>query len=167
MADAITLLKSPQEAMKAFNQRLLASCQEVAVTSVQMSVVSGQPVVTLFSEIVEADQEDVDKSNGEIKLEELIPSDDPIYVQVCELKAGTTEEVTKSQNKMNILYGRADGGVTSVQHAVGNVFGFIENPKKEIVFCQQEAHFALVAYNSSDEVEEDGEEDAPGDPVSP
>ena len=40
MADAITIVKAPNEALKDFNARLAQTCDESEVTNVQIAIVS-------------------------------------------------------------------------------------------------------------------------------
>lgn len=159
MADAMTLAKVPSEKISLFNKRLIEACNIQPVTDVSLIVVHGQPVVTLFSEMVEADQEDVDEAkedDEEIELGELIPSEAPLIVQVCMLDCSSDEATGLTQQHTERLYQRAKGGVTKTLHATGSIFGFVEAPApdKKAYYCEQTISYMLVA-SFAEEVEED------------
>ena len=172
MADACTLVKAPEEQMSKFNERLIAECREIAVTSVQMAIVDGQPCVTLFSEAVEATEEDVEEAKEvaeedggkcELKVGDLIPSEEPVFVQVSPLHADNLERAAKSQSRMETLYKRAQGGVTAVLHATGKGIVKINDPVlKKDLFVEKDLHFAAVVYNPDSVIASKVEEEAPG-----
>ncbi len=110
MADARTLCRSDNERMQDFNKRLLATCQEMAVTKFDMEVVDGQPVVTLMVEEQEATQEDVDKDIAErqeskeageavegepLALTDWIPVCEPLVVQIAKVGCKSYEAPLK------------------------------------------------------------------------
>lgn len=149
MADAMTIIKCPSEEIGAFNKRLLANCQSQPVTEVSLHVVHGQPVVTLFSEMVEADEEDVEeaKEAGEtLTLGELIPAEPPLLAQICLLRGDTDEFSGKTQKFTERLFIRADGDVVKVLHGEGSIFGFIEGADKKPFYAEQRVNYMLVAY---------------------
>lgn len=150
MADAVTIIRAPEEPMSKFNIRMLDVCKEMPVTSAQLAVVDGQPCVTLFAEAVEAEQEDVEEAGeaASIKVGDLIPAEEPVYVQVCPLHADNLEKAATSQKRMETLYKRAQGGVTAVLHASGKGVVRVQDPvtKKEI-FVEKDCHYVAVVYN--------------------
>lgn len=158
MADGISLVKAPEEQVSAFNQRLLSACGDFPITSVQLVVIDGQPMVTLFSESVEADEEDVEEAKEageEISVGDLIPTEDPVVVQVTQVRADSLDAAKKAQDRMETLYKRANGGVTSVLHASGKGLQKIVDPQtKKISFDIREIHYAAVVYNPSEEAEQ-------------
>ena len=155
MADGMTIIKAPEEQMSAFNKRLLLSCGEVPVTSVQMTIIDGQPSLTLFSEIVDAEQDDVEAFAAEgvvVKEGDPVPAEDPVHVQVTPLRAGNLAEVTKSQERMETLYKRADGSVTAVLHATGKGIVKVHDPvTKKDTLVEKDVHYAAVVFNPSKE----------------
>lgn len=166
MADAATVVKAPEESLKDFNKRLFVTCGEFPITNVQLAVVDGQPVVTLFSESVEADEEDVqeaEEAGEKIAVGDLIPAEDPVVVQVCTLRAASIDDAQKSQRRMDMLYKRADGNVTGVLHASGRGLVTLVDPvtKKETVM-EREVHLAAVIFHPSDDADGAGPE-APAD----
>lgn len=165
MAEAMTLPKVPSESISDYNKRLAFACNEQPVTDVSIIVVHGQPVVTIFCEMVEADQEDVDeaKEDGEeIALGTLIPSEPPLVVQVCAIDCSTVEAAVLSQKYMDRLYQRAAGGVTKTLNATGSIFGFVDTPDKKSIYCEQLVTYLLVAY-FAEEVEENATNAAKAD----
>ncbi len=172
MADAMTLAKTPKEPIKAFNRRLRSACSDEGnpVTSVDITVVDGEPVVTLFSEMVEATEEDVAdaKTAGEeLKIDELIPDGDPVVAQVVMLSCATEEAATKTQEYTEKVYERADGGVRDIKYATGSRFGFVDDPndrekekeRRRQVYIQEQCQFMLVSYLA----DFDESDDKPGD----
>ncbi len=163
MADAMTLPKVPNETISEFNKRLVKACQVQPVTDAGLVVIHGQPVVTLFSEMVDADQKDVDeaKEDGEeIELGEPIPSEAPLVVQVCQLDCSTDDAAAKTQAYTERLYERAEGGVTKTLHASGSIFGFVEGPDKKSFYCEQPISYMAVAYFADQDEEDEGKADA-------
>ena len=169
MADAFTLVKNPSETLGAFNKRLRKACgpDMPAVTEMSVCVVDGQPVVTLFSEMIEIEQADIDeaKEAGEDPLPvlgEVVPEEEPIIVQVSKLNCTTDEEAMASQKFLDVLYQRADGNVTKQLQASGPIFGFLKGPDKATdVYCQQVVTYAFVSY-----LRDVGDEGAPQDAKS-
>jgi hypothetical protein len=165
MADAITLIKAPVEKMQDFNIRLKQSCESQPVTDVSIVVIDGEPAVTLFSEVVEATQEDVDeaKEDGqEIKLGEMIPEQAPMMAQVTRVSAVDAQAAAKSQDRMERLYERAGGSVIKQLHAEGSRAGFMVIPDskpEQKAWVTAPEHYMLVAYLPADE--ESGEKEKP------
>lgn len=162
MADAVSLARSPDEKISAFNKRLLEACQQSPVTDVQLIVVDGQPVVTLFSEVVEATEEDVEeaKADGDtdIKVGDTIPENPPISVQVARVACATPEAATKTHSHLETLYQRANGEVVKQIHATGSRFGFSETPdKKGTVWVEQVDTYVAVAYLNADAEDQEDE----------
>jgi hypothetical protein len=118
MADARTLAKLTTEAMHQFNKRLKLACEEAAVTEVSLHAIDGEPVVTLFSEMVVATDEDVKEAreDGDTELKEgdLIPEEEPVTVQVGKVSCVNDDEATSTQKRFETIYGRAQGGVVKV-----------------------------------------------------
>ncbi len=150
MADAVTMVKLPSESPSAFNKRLREACNMQAVTDASLSVVDGQPVVTLFSEMVAIEQKDIDEAQeagDELpKLGEMVPEEDPIIAQVSKLSCVNDEEAAKSQAFMEKLYDRAQGNVVNLLYAVGSIFGFLKGPDGKDIYCEQAVNYALVSY---------------------
>ncbi len=162
MADALTIPKCPSEKVGDFNKRLKETCTMQPVTDASIVIVHGQPVITLFSEMVEADQEDVDaaaEDGEELKLGELIPSEDPLIVQVCSLDCSSDESAGKTQQYAERLFQRADGAVSKTLHATGRIFGFVEATDKKQHYCEQEISYMLVAYFAGVAEDEAGADD--------
>ncbi len=163
MADAMTLAKAPTETISAYNKRLREACGTQPVTEVSISVVDGQPFVTLFCEMVEADEEDVAEALalGEtIALKEMIPEEDPLIAQVSRVDCTSDESARKTQAHTERLFERADGGVVKLLNATGPIYGWLESPDKKQHYCQQSVNYVLVAYLADSDGENDGEEDA-------
>ncbi len=149
MADAVTVAKCPSEKIGDFNKRLRETCEAQPVTDTSIVIIHGQPVVTLFSEMIEADEEDVAaaKEDGEeLALGELIPSEDPLVAQVCAMDCSTDASAGKTQVYADRLFERSKGAVSKTLHASGHIFGFVEGPDKKTHYCQQEVGYMLVAY---------------------
>lgn len=60
MAQAFTCIKSPEEKIKVFNNRVLNICKTNPITSVKMAIARGLPVVTLLSDVSVADEDDIE-----------------------------------------------------------------------------------------------------------
>lgn len=153
MADAMSLCKLPNETMGAFNQRLRAACGEDSnpVTGVMLLVIDGEPLVTLFSELKEASDKDVADAKAagdtELRVGDDIPESEPLVAQVVRVSAADDKEATKSQQRLEVLYERADGGVVELLNASG---------KRGMT----DVTYILVSYladDGEDEDEDDGE----------
>jgi len=112
MSYCYTLIKSPDEALSVFNNRLAKASQEPdnPITNFDVTVVSGQPVVTLISELVEATSEDVE-GDADLTLGDLIPESEPMIVQTCQVEAATDELAKKSESRLEKIYRRFGGDV--------------------------------------------------------
>lgn len=158
MADAMTLAKLPTEKMSAFNARLRAACDQQPVTGAQILVPDGEPVVVLFSEMVEATKEDVDEGAAE-KAGELIPEKDPVVVQVARMQCDTDKAATRTQEHMEVLFTRADGAVVEILNASGKRAGWLEGPDKRQHYVQVPVHYVLVSYLPDDDEGEGDDQD--------
>ncbi len=160
MADGMTLLKAPTENISAFNKRLKDACGIKPVTEVSLFVIDGEPLVTLFSELVEANEEDVAeaKEGGEtLELGELIPEEAPMIAQVTRVECLNDDLALKSQQRTERLFERADGGVQKLLCASGTVPIWVTSPEKKTEhLVQQNVHYVLVAYLA------DGDDDGDG-----
>jgi hypothetical protein len=115
-----------QETIKAFNTRLSIECGSRDVTSAELNVVEGLPVVSLYEE-VEFDGED------------LKPIGDPVQVRVCRIAAKNADEAFKTENYMEKIFESASGAVVDLR-----------------VIEQSNKCFALVTYiEAPAETEED------------
>lgn len=88
MADMRTCIKTAGMKLADFNKTLLEACQQAPITSITAEVVSGEPVLVLLSDIVEADDEMVKEAKevGEdIKVGDPVPDGDPLVAQVVRL----------------------------------------------------------------------------------
>lgn len=159
MADAMTLSKLPGEKSGQFNKRLLDACNDQPVTSAQLLVVDGEPVVTLFSETIEATDEHVKEGEADER-GEMIPAGDPIIVQVTRASCETDKDAALTQQRMETLYNRADGAVVEILDAVGFRAGWVEDKSGKSHWVQIPVTYLLVSYIAGDE---DEDEDAAGE----
>lgn len=147
MSEAIICIKDPSETVKDFNKRLRDSCEQAPVTDFELHVVDGQPMVSMFAGMVEAEQEDVDDAQAEgeeLELGALIPEDDPVLVQVCEVAAlvpmerddkgelvqGKEGDAAKSERKLDVLCERAGDAVTKIRVSCGTHYGWVQTQKE-------------------------------------
>jgi len=150
-----TLVKSSVETMKAFNTRLRDACENSPVTSFHAVVVDGQPVITLMSELSEADAEDVAeyKADGQnIKEGDLIPIDLPICVQVGGVSA-IGDDAAETEHAHDSLNKRAQSECTEVRYFSGQSFVWtpdrneaVTSAKPKLVLAQAAVVFAAIAY---------------------
>ncbi len=127
--DSKTLVKSSIEKMKEFNKRLRSACESAPVTSFEVAVVDGLPVVTLISETHEADEEDVadaKKFGDKIELGDVIPDDDTICVQVSGLSA-VGDEAANTESVMDQLNDRAEGETLGVRFFSGQYVQWVKD----------------------------------------
>ena len=116
MAINYTLIRTPDEKASQFNARLKDACSSEAdpITDFQLDVVDGLPVVTLISEMEEADEEDVEaaKEAGDtLELGAEIPAGPALIVQVGRLMADTAKNATESAERIEKLLGSFGGDV--------------------------------------------------------
>lgn len=129
MASMKTLIKDPNEVMSAFNARLLKECSDAPVTDFHAVVTDGEPAITLLSEMIEVDEEMVAeaKENGEtLKLEELVPENDPIIVQVMKLGA-YGDYAAKAEHNAAALAKRAQGEIDDVEMIKGPAYAWVRD----------------------------------------
>ena len=157
MADAMSLAKLPSEKLSAFNKRLKQACDDQPVTGAQILVIDGQPVGTIFSEIVEAEQEDVDEGVAE-KVGEEIPAKPPVIVQVARARCDTDEGAVKTQEHLETLFSRANGEVVEILHGQGSVSGWVEGPDKKQAYVSTPVTFLLVSYIQDEDDAADGDD---------
>lgn len=127
MSDIALLVKTGNEKMSAFNQRLGEACRSAPITSFQAEVVDGQPAILLCSEMIEADQEAIAQAKEDgviIEAGELIPDSDPVVVQVARLGA-FGEEAAKAEQSVGVLAKRGDGQVADVEMIKGQTIDFV------------------------------------------
>jgi len=132
MSDAITLIRTPNQPLPAFNAELRQRCSEMPITDFQIVLVDGQPAVTLISEDVEATEEDVRDAleadpQSDLKVGDPIPESDPLLIQVTPLGARTESEVTSSRGRVDKLCDRAKGEIERIITATGEVTEWIPN----------------------------------------
>lgn len=142
MSEAMILIKDPNETVKQLNQRLRDACLQAPVTDFELHVVDGQPMISLFAGVVEADEDDVAEAleaDEVIKLGALIPEDDPVVVQVSDVSAlvpmevdgnggqikGKEGDAAKSEKKLDTLCERAGDAVTKLRTASGTAHGWV------------------------------------------
>ncbi len=148
MSDALIAIKDPNEEMKNFNKRLRDACANTPVTDFELHVVDGQPMVVMFSGLVEADEDDVEEAkeaSEELKLGDLIPEDDPVVIQVCQLRALVPMELDKdgalvkgkegdaalTEKRLDTICERANDGITKVRVASGTSYAWVVLPGKD------------------------------------
>jgi len=148
MSEVMILLKDPNEDLKLFNKRIREVCGQTMVTDFELHVVDGQPMLSLFSGMIEADEEDVAeaKEEGEeLELGALIPEDDPVVVQVCgaaalvpmELDAngglvkGKEGDAALTEKRVDVICERAGDAVTKVRVATGSSYNWVTVPGKD------------------------------------
>lgn len=153
MADARTFVKLPAEKMSDFNKRLLTACEEDEVTTVMLHVIDGEPVVTLFSEILIANEEDVaealdDDPDSTLKVGDELPEEPPVFVQVAKISCLSDELSKASQNRMETMYNRAGGQIVKLLKDSCSRFGFINHPDSKKDYYGEEVitYMAVVAY---------------------
>jgi hypothetical protein len=182
MADALTCIKDPDEKMSEFNNRLKAECDKFEPTKVVILVVDGEPMVTLMSETVEADEEDVAdaKEHGAtiedegkerpIQLGDEIPAGDIVSVKVVKVagyelpktavarKGSPTEGMSISQiseERLDKLYTEANGLIT--EHILAS------GPALAPAYPGQQVHYVGVVYVPVEDEEEEDRAAAEGE----
>jgi hypothetical protein len=183
MADALTCIKDPGELLSAFNKRLKAECDKFEPTRVQLTIIDGEPMVTLLAETVEADEDDVedakdhgatindDKGNPRpIALGDEIPAGDLVTVKLVKvaafetpkreaLRKGTPTEGMKAseaaESHLDKVYERAKGLITDHIHASGPTL----NPE----YAGQQVHYIAVVYVEAEDDAEAAQVDAAGE----
>ncbi len=155
-ADFTTLVKAPTEKSKEFNERLRVACESVPVTSFEATVVDGQPVITLMSELdypTEDMIEEAKEAGEKLDPDEMVPVGAPICVQVAGLSA-VGEDVAMSEKAMSALNHRAKGECDEVRYFSGQFVQWVPDhndvinqvPKPKFVLAQVPVVFAAVAY---------------------
>lgn len=169
MADATTLICAPDESLKKFNKRIAAACgQEGAfVTSVNLDIVDGQPMVTLFSDIAEATEEDVAAGEAE-KVGDPIFQAGPLVCAVSKVSAVSKDQAEKSEVHLEKIYDLAEEGLEDVSHESATYWQWVESPSGgEPHYLPVRVSYVLVSwgipYEDTDE-ETDDEEEAEGVP---
>lgn len=175
MADARTLVKLPNEKPADFNKRLLVACREegVEVTNAALHVIDGEAVVTLFSEMVEATEEDVAETVEEAKAEaktagrpfkeddvdleegDLIPENDPVFVQVCRVAAYDDKAGGVTHKFLETVYERAEGQVVKVLKDTGSRFSWGQAPDKSMHWIEEHVTYFAVLYLNPENIEPD------------
>ncbi len=151
-----TLVKSPVERMKEFNERLEKACKSAPITGFEAAVVDGQPVVTLMSELDYPSDEqlaDDKEAKGDLKADDLVPIDDPICVQIGGI-AASENGPAQTEHAHDTLNNRAQGECTEVRYISGQHFVWTPDqndvlanvPKPKQVLVQTTVVFAAVAY---------------------
>jgi hypothetical protein len=175
MADALTCIKDPGELLSQFNKRLKAECDKFEPTGAQIVIIDGEPMVTLKSETVEAEQEDVEdaKAHGAtitvdgkeraIQLGDEIPAGDIVTVKLVKVgafetpkrtalrKGGPTEGMTASEaaeGHLDQVYTLANGLIMEHLFATG--------PVLQPEYAGQMVHYIAVVFVEAD----DGTDDA-------
>jgi hypothetical protein len=168
MADARTLVKLPIEKIGDFNKRLLSSCKEVEVTTAMLHVIDGEPVVTLFSEMVVATEEDVAEATEDLeegdkldfKAGDLIPENDPVLVQICKVAAYDDKAAGTSHKFLESVFHRAEGQVVKVLKDTGSRFGWVQAADKSLHWVEEQFTYFAVLYLDPDDLPPENEADA-------
>ncbi len=194
MADARTLCMSPPEKLSQFNKRLREACDELAVTNFDLGVVDGLPVVTLLSEEVPATEEDVRKDAADraeaaqeegykpdpedkpLEVGDWIPTVDPMIVQVTKLSCADATQAEKAEDRCDMIYDRARGGIskhlmiTGISHRWegdpnGPKDATTQAPSRFVHVPFASSYIAIGYLNDEDEDGDDEGESGGGDPV--
>lgn len=168
MADARTLIKLPNEKTGDFNRRLLSSCKEVEVTNAMLHVIDGEPVVTLFSEMIVATEEDVAEAADELdegekldfKAGDLIPENDPVLVQICKVAAYDDVAAGKTHKFLESVFHRAEAQVVKVLKDTGSRFGWAQAADKTLHWIEEQFTYFAVLYLDPEDITEEPEADA-------
>ncbi len=209
MADVQTFCRSVGENAKTFNDRVRRYCARHPVTNFELHVVDGMPMLVLMMEEVQATEVDVAKARQiweeeceeakaakeelpeepDLEVGEWIPAGDPLIVEVARVSCLTKDEAGKSEERLNLIYQRADGNVMRHTTAHGRTIAWVEDsnvaaqiarvraqnltikdqsakvPEPEMKYVQSEvqASFCAVGYLNQDELEDDEEGDGEGD----
>jgi hypothetical protein len=127
MSDIALLVKTSNEKMSKYNERLAKACASAPITAFQAEVVDGQPAVLLRSEMIEAGPEEVEQAKqdgADLKEGDLIPESDPLLVQVARIGA-FGEEGAKAEQSVGVLAQRGDGQVAEVEMIKGQSIDFV------------------------------------------
>jgi hypothetical protein len=143
--DAQVLIRNPDESVPDFNRRLAEVCKESDVTSVNLVVFHGTPIVTLMSEVDVPEGWDESKEPTDDDLEPVV---DPLSAMVCRIRL--TEHVTnkgvtvsvadtcaRTEDVLNDVIARGNGAVTDIHYS--------QCPDTKEVF-------ALVSFSRAEEV---------------
>lgn len=161
MSDATTLVKAPQEYMTSFNARLKAACAESPVTHAELSVIDGEPEVTLYSDATEADEDDVKQGLAD-NVGEVIPNGPTITCGVCRLRARTEEESNLTEVRLDKLFGKAEGLIDedrTITVTGPTVESFQFDKESPVIPIQSYAHYKIVVWELEEEEEEENQDD--------
>lgn len=117
------------ETVKQFNTRLSVECSSRNITSAEMHLLDGRPIVSLYEE-------------AELDGEDLVPAGDPVQVRVCRVGAKNAEDAVKTETYMEKIFETAAGAVVDLH-----------------VIEQAGVAFALVTYVEAPAEEEDDEDE--------
>ena len=183
MSDALTCIKGSDEKLSAFNNRLKAECDKFEPTRVQVVLIEGEPCVTLVSETVEAEQDDVDdaaeheatiddevtKKPRPIRLGDEIPAGDIVCVKLVKIasyetpkmaaarKGTATQDMPRSaisEDHLEKVYIEANGLINDLQ--------VVSGPPLAPEYVGQLLHYMVVVYVAMDPAD-DGQEAAEGE----
>jgi hypothetical protein len=112
------LIRDPSEDMKTFNSRLQAACLATPVTGVKLYVIHGQPAVFLFSEIMEAEEEDIEEGLAEA-VGDTFTEQGPFMVKVMELGAKSKKQRDHTEAHFQVILDGAEGQISGVEIAHG------------------------------------------------
>lgn len=130
MSDGITLIKGPEETIKAFNQRLEDVYLSDPITDVEAALVNGMPVLTLLTGTTygDGDPEDDDDDNDEGGTDGIHTDGPPIGCCLIELRAETAEDAARSEKWSAKVMSRAAGSVVDVKYLTGQRYGWTKPP---------------------------------------
>lgn len=157
MAEVEILVKSPNEKAKAFNKRLIDTCSELLPTGADLAIVKGEPVVVLRTDLIPAEETDVDSGEAE-KVGDPILEGSPIVCCICLIDPADPD---RTQVYLQKVLDLADAGVEAVTIEHGSRRGWVEDPKGNVQWVEEEIAYALVVWEIDDGIA--GESDLEGD----